>query len=44
MREFRLIELLIYSWPFVDIRLHCLDNFRFKEVCIVVRQLHCVPI
>jgi hypothetical protein len=42
-RGFRLIELLThYYWRFIDIPLHSLDNFKLKNVCIVVRQLHCV--
>jgi hypothetical protein len=43
MWEFRLIELLAYySWPFIDIHLHCLDSFKLKKkACTVVRQLHC---
>jgi hypothetical protein len=39
MWQFRLIELLTYySWRFIDIRHHCLDNFKLKtNICIAVR-------
>jgi hypothetical protein len=33
-----------YSWPLINIRLHCLDNLDLRTVCIACRQFHCASL
>jgi hypothetical protein len=41
MWEFRLIELLTYySWPFIDIRLHCLADRKSDVLEQCIRYIH----